>query len=88
VALLEITDVVQAPPDGALRASYLDSPAAGTSLDRKTFEVSGWVIGTHSQAREVQLRERDILLRTIPVNVARPDVVAAHAGAPERTGFW
>ena len=88
MALLKITDVVQAPPDEALRVSFLDSPVAGTSLDRTTFEVSGWVIGTHSQAREVELRERDILLRTIPVNVARPDVAAAHEGAPERTGFW
>jgi hypothetical protein len=88
VALLEITDVVQAPPDPALRAWYLDSPSPGTSLERTTFEISGWLVGARSQAREVQVRERGVLLRTIPVNVLRPDVVGVHAGAPERSGFW
>jgi Sulfotransferase family len=87
VALLEITDVVPPPTNEGLRAYYLDNPISGTSFDRTTFEVAGWLIGTRSQAREVQLWDRDILLRTIPVNVARPDVVAVHAGAPERTGF-
>lgn len=87
MALLEITDVVQAPPDPALRAWYLDSPAAGTTFERTTFEVAGWVIGARSPAREVQLRSRGRFVKKIPVNVARPDVVAAHDGAPERTGF-
>ena len=88
MALLKIGDVVRAPLDGTLRAFYLDSPIPGTSLDRTTVEVSGWLIGARSQAREVQLWDEDILLRTIPVNVPRPDVVAEHTDAPERTGFW
>jgi len=88
VALPEITDVVPAPANDALRAYHLDNPSVGTALERTTFEVSGWVIGTRSQAREVQLRTRDAFIRRIPVHVARPDVVAVHAGAPERAGFW
>jgi hypothetical protein len=88
VALLEITDVVPAPPNEALRAYYLDSPAVGTSLDRTTLEVSGWVIGASSPAREVELWMGKVFQRRVPVHVARPDVVAVHPGAPDRTGFW
>jgi hypothetical protein len=88
VALLEITDVVQAPPDPALRAWWLDSPAAGAAFERTTFEVAGWVIGARSPAREVQLLSSGRLVRKLPLNVARPDVVAMHEGAPERSGFW
>lgn len=83
-----MTDVVLASRDGAVRAFHLDNPSAGTSLDRTTIEVSGWLVGTRTQPREVQLWEKDILLRRIPVNVPRPDVVAVHPEAPERAGFW
>jgi hypothetical protein len=88
VALLDITDVVPAPPNEAVRAYYLDSPAVGTSLDRTTLEVSGWVIGASSPAREIELWTGKTFLRRIPVHVARPDVTAVHDGAPDRTGFW
>ena len=88
MTLLELTDISHAPPGEHVSAWYLDAPAAGTSLDRTTFELSGWVIGRHSPAREVRLVEDNVLLRRIPLLVSRPDVVAVHWEAPEQSGFW
>jgi Sulfotransferase family len=85
--LVEITDVFQAIPGDALRGSYIDSPVPGTALDQTAFEIGGWLLGTRSAAREIQVVEGGIVLRTIPVSVARPDVVAVHPGAPEVSGF-
>jgi len=86
--LLEITDVSQAPPVEGLVASYVDSPAPGTRLDRTALEVSGWVLGTHSQPQEVEIAAGGEVVRRISVAVSRPDVAALHTGAPEVSGFW
>jgi hypothetical protein len=88
VALLEITEVWQAPPSEALLASYLDSPAPGTALDRTTFEVGGWAIGRDSPAESVEVVAGERRVRAIPLWVERPDVVAVHPGAPATSGFW
>ena len=88
MALLEITEVSQAPPSEALLASYLDSPAPGTALDRTTFEVGGWAIGRDSQAESVEIVAGERRVRTIPLWVERPDVVAVHPGARPASGFW
>jgi sulfotransferase family protein len=88
VPLLEITEVSQAPPSAALLASYLDSPAPGTALERTTFEVGGWALGRRSDAQNIELVSGDELIRVVPVRVERRDVVAAHPGAPAASGFW
>ena len=88
MALLQLTDISHAPRGEHVSAWYLDAPAAGTSLDRTTFELSGWVIGRHSPAREVRLVEDNVLLRRIPLLVSRPDVIAVHPEAPKQSGFW
>jgi sulfotransferase family protein len=88
VPLLEITEVAQAPPSEALLASYLDSPAPGTALERTTFEVAGWALGRHSEAQSVELVSGDELIRVVPLWVERTDVAAAHRGAPAASGFW
>ena len=86
--LLEITAVVQSPPSDLLRGARLERPTAGSAFDRTTLEVSGWVVGRDSQAREVRLLAGTQLLRTIPLSVPRPDVLALHPGSPELCGFW
>jgi hypothetical protein len=87
MSLLEITEVSQPQPSKGLRAAYLDLPQAGTGSDRTTFAVAGWLLGARSPARAIQVVEGGLVLRTIPVTVARPDVVAVHPGAPEVSGF-
>jgi hypothetical protein len=88
VPLLEITEVLQAPPSDALLASYLDSPAAGTAIERTTFEIGGWALGRHSEAESVELVAGHELVRAVPLWVERPDVAAVHRGAPAASGFW
>jgi Sulfotransferase family len=87
MAFLEITEVSQAPPAKALRASYIDRPALGTGAHATTFDIAGWLLGNRSPAKEIQIIEDGLAARTIPVSVARPDVVAVHPGAPEVSGF-
>ena len=87
MAFLEITEVSQATPAGPLRGSYIDRPAVGADGHATTFRIAGWVLGARSRAREIQVMEDGLAARTIPVSVARPDVVAVHRGAPEVSGF-
>jgi hypothetical protein len=87
VPFLEITEVTQALPAKALRASYIDRPLAGSGTHTTTFALGGWLLGTRSRAREIEVLEGETALQTVPVSRARPDVVAAHPGAPEVSGF-
>ena len=87
MAFLEITEVSQATPAGGLRGSYIDRPVVGAGTHATTFGIAGWVLGARSPAREIQVMEDGLPARTIPISVARPDVVAVHRGAPEVSGF-
>jgi SAM-dependent methyltransferase len=86
--LVEITAVLQSRPSDRVLGSQIERPVSGSAFDRTTFDVSGWVVGRHSPAREIQLLARGRVLRTIPLSAARPEVVAQHPEAPERNGFW
>ena len=71
MALVEITEVSQAPPSEALLASHLDSPAPGTEVERTTFAAvhsgapaaSGFwsLCGTLPLEREFRLDVRAVL---------------------------
>jgi hypothetical protein len=83
-----IVDVEQAAPDEALVGAYIDRPEPASEVDTTTFEVSGWVVARNSGARHVEILSNDLLLRTVEINVPRPDVVTAHPMAPAQSGFW
>ena len=86
--LVEITAVLQSRPSDRVLGSRIERPLSGSAFDRTTFDVSGWIVGRDSPACQVELLAGDRVLRTIPLSVARPDVVAQHPEAPEGSGFW
>jgi Sulfotransferase family len=84
---VKITRLARARRPEALRDFRIERPRRG-GIDRTTLEIAGWIVGRHSQARQVEVRTSGRLLRTIPLRVPRPDVVKKHPDAPERSGFW
>lgn len=87
-SLVEIIDVSQESPSNLVYDSSIERPIPGSSLDRTTLEVAGWVVGRHSPVRHVEVVNRGFTLRTISLAVPRPDVVAIHPTAPETSGYW
>jgi Sulfotransferase family len=86
--LVEIIEVSRESPRDLVSGSWIDTPAAGSGVDRTTIDVSGWVVGRHSPVRHVEVLTQGSTLRTIPLAVPRPDVLAIHPPAPEVSGFW
>jgi hypothetical protein len=88
--LIQITEVLPAPPGGALAGFALDAPQPGAVADTYALDLRGWVVGAQSPVASMLVLRDGVLLRRVPVEIARPDVAAAHPGLPqtERSGFF
>ncbi len=81
-----ITDVTLAEPDmDHLLGLNIEQPVVGDEADGAAVAVVGWVLGRTGAVTEVVVSSDDGFWRTIPVDQARPDLVAAfpdtlHAG--------
>jgi hypothetical protein len=67
--------------------SWVETPLPA-QYETGALEIRGWVFGRRSPIREVEIVHRGDLLRTVPVDIPRPDVPKAHRKAPEVCGFW
>lgn len=81
-----------APPDRlppALVAGSLNKPATGHTGSSPAIEIEGWVIGRDLAARRVEVVHGGRVIRSIPVELERPDITSKHSGRPgaDRPGF-
>lgn len=81
-----------APPDRlppALVAGGLNKPATGHIGSSPVLEIDGWVIGREWAAKKVEVVHRGRVIRSIPVELERPDVTTKHSGRPgaDHPGF-
>jgi hypothetical protein len=93
-ALVEVTEVTEAPLDAErLRGFAVDRPSPGTregSSATHSIELAGWALGRDSRVVAIEVSTRDSTpLIELPLGAERPDVAAAHAGAPgaDTSGF-
>ena len=88
--LIQITEVLPAPPGGALAGFALDAPQPGATADSYALDLRGWVVGTQPPVASVLVLREGVLLRRLPVEIDRPDVAAAHPDHPQahQSGFF
>lgn len=85
---VHIEDISQSPGGPHIAAFCLEAPTAGFASEMFAFPVSGWVLGARVPARSIDVLCCSHLVRSIPVDVPRPDVVRAYPGAvTEVSGF-
>src|SRR5215207_3868086 len=90
-ASIDVTEVsVTAREEGSdLLAGHIDKPAAGDRLEGEALRITGWVLGSRSSAKEVEVvSEHDVVGRA-SVESPRPDIAEHHAGVSgaETAGF-
>jgi Methyltransferase domain len=90
-ASIDVTEVsVTAREEGSdLLGGHIDRPAAGDRLEGEALRISGWVLGSRSPAKEVEVvSEHDVVGRA-SVDYPRPDIAKHHAGVSgaETAGF-
>lgn len=85
MALAEIIEVSQRGMAGDdLFAGWIEAPVSGYETETYALTVSGWVLGRTSPVVAVELRYADMLLRTAPVEIARPDIATGYPDYPDR----
>jgi hypothetical protein len=83
--VLDIVEVINVPviESQGLLAFNLDAPETGTQIDAKGVEFRGWVLGKTSPAIAVEVVAQGRVLKTIAVNVHRPDVLISYPQVAE-----
>ena len=83
--MIEVVEVLSAPlaESQGLLAFNLDAPETGTQTDAGAVEFRGWVMGKMSPAIAVEVIHQGRVLKTIAVNVPRPDVAQTYPQASE-----
>jgi hypothetical protein len=90
MALIEIVDVDKAELDAEqLRGRNIEDPKPGSQVDGRAIYVAGWVLGRNSPALTVEVVHDGTIIQSAPINVRRPDIVAAFPGVSgaEQSGF-
>jgi hypothetical protein len=88
--LVEIKDVVKTELDAEqLQGRNIEAPKPGGRVDSTTIHVAGWVLGRNSPALTVEIVHDGTVLQGAPIDVDRPDIVAAFPEVPgaEQSGF-
>ncbi len=86
--LIDILEVINVPliDCQGLLAFNLDAPETGSQIDADAVEFRGWVLGKMSPAIAVEVIHQGRVLKTIAVNVPRPDVTQTYPQVSE-AGF-
>jgi hypothetical protein len=90
MATIEITNVISFDIDAKqLQRRNIEAPKPETRLDDGAFHLVGWVIGQNSPAAAVEVIHENTMICHAPVDVNRPDVVAAfpEVAGTEQSGF-
>jgi hypothetical protein len=84
MTLVAFADVVKAASDtGQLQGYTIEVPKAGGRIDSELILVFDWVVGCASRAVTPEVVHDDKVLQGAPIDVRRPDVVAAFPDASE-----
>jgi hypothetical protein len=83
--LIEVSEVL-VEPAGTLAGAEVNLPAAGDRLPTYALDMRGWAIGREEHVVAVELASEGASLRTVPLDVERPQV-AARFGVDPRIGF-
>jgi hypothetical protein len=88
VAVVEITAVEQATPDG-LRGAWLDEPIVAGEASTWSFNLRGWALGKHAAIESFAVLDGDRVVAEVPPNEVRPDVAESYSDAEgaENSGF-
>ncbi len=86
MAVWEILELIE-PEESEqhLRSWFIEIPRGADAGelymrgDLHTIDIKGWVVGRHARATSVELVYHDHLIRTVPVQGARPDLAPAFA---------
>ncbi|MGB3267771.1 MAG: hypothetical protein WBA89_27910, partial [Microcoleus sp.] len=83
--MIDVVEVLSAPlaESQGLLGFNLDVPETGTQTDVGAVEFRGWVLGKMSPAIAVEVIHQGRVLKTIAVNVPRPDVVQTYPQVAE-----
>jgi hypothetical protein len=84
--LIEISDVVHEPPQGALVGAEINLPAPGDRLPTYALDLRGWAIGRDDRLTALELAAEGAVIGAAPVDVERPHVAERH-GVDPRIGF-
>jgi hypothetical protein len=90
MAPVEITDVTLSDVDAKqLWRRNIEAPKPKSQQDDYAFTLVGWVIGQSSPAVVVEVMHKETAIQRAPIDVKRPDVVAAFPSvlSAERSGF-
>ncbi|MGY1643908.1 glycosyltransferase family 2 protein [Geodermatophilus sp. SYSU D00703] len=88
MAHLDVLDLRPAEPHHAgLCRGHIEFPEVGQTVDAHAVRVGGWVFGHVQPAVAVELLAGSDVIARAPVDVPRPDVVAAFPGAADISGF-
>jgi hypothetical protein len=69
-----------------LYAGWLEMPTGDYASGNYTFPISGWVLGRANPAVAVEVRQRSLLLRRVPIDIERPDIASGFPTHPDREG--
>ena len=83
--LIDILEVINVPliDSQGLLAFNLDAPETGSQIDADAVEFRGWVLGKRSPAIAVEVVAQGRVLKTIAVNIPRPDVLISYPQVAE-----
>ena len=87
IEVQEVT-LAEVAPD-LLRGRHIDRPKPGIYADDRELVVQGWALGVDMPVIAVEFLHRGDVVRRVPMNHYRPDLVASFPGAPDadRGGF-
>jgi hypothetical protein len=88
--LAEIKEVALLEPDlKRLWGRHIDTPKAGTATEASALDLAGWVLAKSSPAVAMEILEGQTLIRRLPLNHRRPDIVRAFPNVvgAENSGF-
>ncbi len=68
-----------------LRGAELDTPIPGARSNLHVLHIIGWVVGSESEARAIEVVHEGAVIRVAPVRGLRPDVIRAIGDIPAGT---
>jgi glycosyltransferase involved in cell wall biosynthesis len=89
MSYLETLAIEMAEPDARLRGRAIDKPKVGERSDGATLGLMGWVLGRESRAVAIEIEHDARIVRRIPLDHRRPDLLPAFPDTPDadRGGF-
>ena len=88
--IVHITDVTSRNlSEERLWGCNIELPVPGSQTEGYALDAAGWVLGRNSPVVAVEVINHDAVLLRVPIDILRPDIVAAFPGVTgaERSGY-